>query len=1239
MKKKIKIVALSSLCLFTLGAMVTSTVAWFKYGSNVNFGSGETVYLHGGTEAFFFGKGSGTDDSPYEISSRNQLYNLAWLQYIGYFDGSSDKQPLQPYFKVTADIDMTGITLPPIGTEQHPFIGNFDGGGHTISNITISNDDPITTSTHTTTDFGTMKPDNATLEGTVPPEVVGFFGVVGKLPSQSLSYDSSIVGMTNFTLHGVSVTSKTDHTLMGLAAGYVDGLMSGVTIGGTASLKANGETTTAALDSITDKVSNYGLVGYTTDTAYGGTYSQDYSEFYDSDDDSGAGDEWGGSIAVEEIFNRLTYIKSNYTVRNNSFVTEVRETVDRNDNRVGNLENVNTSSEPVFEYNEDNHNGAYNNKLGAFQFGTTRTDIHYLSGGHFTRKYHQYLHDGYQITDGTNYLMYNGSTIGNTTNGSDTSVITTWHFVQKTGNQYYIRINYNSTSDNRYLYNDNGTLSLGTGTSTADNATWTVITYDDGIQIVNNTHQIYFSNQWILSPLLDVTAYLMRSGSNYISFSGTSEGTLNNVTSKYSAAHFYIESGTNYIYFYNNNYGSTKLYLAIYYKYSSTLGIVHSVTHELRAINATGQSNYNYLVFSNNTLSTVVGIASSNFLSSPSITQTTEYVGYSGGWTYVTSGGVVPTLETLYYSPYRLGDTVSQPIVQREGPDKYTDSSAENNYMDYSGQDVTYFPLNTKTDYTPADNNTGYIIGGSSYTSSNTNYGSGTVRISNFYKLSTNITNYSSSTHKLTNVRTYNASGPTTINDSSNTYQRYAESKSKVENILKKHESEDQVYGLHFMQNLIDKNYLVTARYAQINTTAYSNYQLPASSIDFNLKERGFVNFFAGTYGNLSGEDTTLIDSFFSIHQIRRDSNNNIVSIDEIDQILSDGNPDHAYIYKLSNGKYTIPYSYNMYNQKIKYIIDTKTPLSTQYPDEEFTQVSSCPGTYSVVFDTSWIKVHSDYAQHVMYYFEIPINCGEFCLGSVSGSHFGAYLVYLDIGAFARDNDIVHAYHITTHGGSLPFPSGVDFAVAGADGVTGGDSICIYLDSGINGSVTFVVTESNIAITDASSLSTYSYKGTKFSETPATGKFTVSGNSPGDLDEPPPGGERLMHIDVDATDGSKWYIDILDELDANGNVLSTSYPLIKRDGEDMEVEDIPFSVVDALDTRIRPLARIATLTRNSGKTIFTSTATYDEATRKIVNIIISQDELENITLKASNIVSGYTISINGTGVSNGTVYP
>lgn len=1235
MKKSLKILALSFLVASSCAAAITSTVAWFKFGSDITFGGGQDVPLQAGAEVSYYGGGDGSQTNPYIISERIHLYNLAWLQYAGTYNKESIQQL---YFKVTSDIDMSGVTLPPIGTDQYPFLSHFDGNGKTISNVTISNDDP----TNDNSAFGVMKPSSAFLEGTTPPEIVGFFGVVGKLPSQPIVYDSSIVSMTNFTLNSIKVTSKTSKTLMGLAAGYVDGTMSGVKIGGKATLNVNGQTTTASLSSITDKISDYGLVGYTPHISRTGTFSQDLSAYYDSDDDSGGGDNWGGSIAVEEIFNRLYSIKNNYTVVTTSFATEVAQVYKSDGTTYSHSTPINTTSEYIYEYNEDTNKGTYNNKIGAFQFGDDRTDIHYLSGGHFTRKSIQYAHTGYQITDGTNYLSYDGSGIVNTTNGSDPDVISTWHFILKSGSDYYIRTNFNSDSDNRYLYNNNGTLAIGTGTSASTNATWTVTQYSNGIQITNNSLQIYYTYKWLLIQTNDATVYYMKSGNNYISASSGNNSVVN-TTSKNEAAQFFVDPANNYFYFLGGNDGKTKTYLAVYYTYSTNwLGRVSSQTYEVRATSTLNQTNCHYMTYSSGILSTTVGVASGgSWFSDPTITQTTTYLYYNNEWTYTQTSGsrVDPTAEVTQFSTFRLADTLSQPAVQLDGPDTHTDNSAANNYMDYSGQDVTYFPLNTKSDFTPADNNTGYIIGGSSYTSSNTNYGYGTVRISNIYSLTDSIGNYSTSSHKLTNVRSYNATGPITINDNTNTYQRYADSKVKVENILKSDERANKVYGLHFMQNLISQNNLVTARYAQINTTAYSNYQLPASSIDFNLKERGFVNFFAGTYGQLSsdGNTTTIIDSFFSLHQIRRDSNNNIISINEIEQILSDGNQDHAYIYKLSNGKYTIPYSYDVYDQKTKYVLDSTMPLGNQYPDEEFTQVDTYPSTYSVVFDTSWIKVHNNYVQHVMYYFEIPINCGEFCLGSVDGSHFGAYLVYLDIGAFARDNDKVEAYHITTHVNSSAYPNGVDFAITGATG-NGGESIGVYLPSNITGSISFAVSENEINITDSSSISTYSFKGSKYSDSSASGKFIVSGNSPGALAVPPAGGERLIHITVDAVDGSVWYIDILDQLNADGTIASTSYPVIKKNGADQEPSAIPDSVTSVLDDEIRTLARIATFTRNSGIDEFDTTASYDAATRKIVSATVTSTNLSGISISVSNIASGYTISINGTRVTNGSVY-
>ena len=1173
MKQKFKLLVLGGITMLTAVAFATSTFAWFAYIPTLSFGTGSgKINVGAGSETSYYESGSGDSiNDPYIISNRNHLYNLAWLQYMGRYNTPSISQK---YFKLKNDIDMSGLTLPPIGTDNYPFLGHFDGNNKTVSNLIISNDDP----TSSNSDFGVTKPAANNLQNTEQPEIVGFFGVVGQSPTiDDLTYSSSIVSVSNLTLNNITVRSKTDQTLIGIAAGYVDGTLSGVKVDGNATIDVDGQSTTAAINSITDHISDYGLVGYTTKTSRSGSYSQDVSAYYDSEDNEGQGANWGGSIAIDDLFDRLLAIKNNYTVQNNSYVTEV--TNNYRDNVYHNTENTNTSQTVVYEYNENNNKGTYNNKMGAYQFDDSRDDIHYLSGGHYVQNVDQTKHqDRRPITDGTNYLSLrvNDNNTALFTNATSEETCTFWNIpVGSTGK---ISSTEQFGGATQYLTMVNNVLELTNSSNSAIN--WTVSTSNGILTIRSGNWHLMYDEEWIVRDFSQTseTYYTISTTVNnniYYFMPGGTETT----------NPYYLRATTDSSQQIKWYYDST--YRAYYYMRSGASRYLMYVdnTNAVIANNSKSSSSSFYRLGNGNNIS-----GSGRLQMSGGNYYVYLYSANSdNSWRRTNSTSTANTFTiTAHTVNFNTNDNILDRTVTQWGPE-YT---FRDGHIDYSGQDVTYFPLNAKDDYTPADNNTGYMIGGSSYSAGSTNNALGTVRIANFYQLSTNITNFNRSTYKLSNVRTYNASGKVTINDNNHSYQKYDASKEKVENMLKKHSSANQVYGLHFMNNLVSKDNVVTAKYAQINTNVYSNYQLPASSIDFNLKERGFVNFFAGTYGNLSGEDTTIIDSFFSLHLIQRDSNNA--------------------------------------NQKVKYVLDTKTPLGSVYPDEDFTMTNSYPNTYSVVFDTSWIKVHNNFDQHVMYYFEIPINCGEFCLGSVENSHFGAYLVYLDIGAFARDDDAIHAYCVTTNVNSLAYPDGVDFATGGATATVGGETICVYIPTNITGSVSFAVTSTNIEITDSSALTTYSYKGSKYSDTPLQDAFTVSGDSPG---------ERLIHIQIDAVDGSRWDIDILDVLRENGTIQSTSYPMIKQDGVNKTVNDIPEALGEVLDTKIRTLTKVVSLTRNTGTTQFNATATYDESTRKVVSITIPSEELTNTSIEVGNIATGYTISINGTSVTNGSIYP
>ena len=80
------------------------------------------------TSAYF--SGAGTEESPYIISNVDHFVHLAadvgaGIDYQG------------EYFILDDDIDFEGQTLIPIGNEENPFRGTFDGSGYTISNIVI----------------------------------------------------------------------------------------------------------------------------------------------------------------------------------------------------------------------------------------------------------------------------------------------------------------------------------------------------------------------------------------------------------------------------------------------------------------------------------------------------------------------------------------------------------------------------------------------------------------------------------------------------------------------------------------------------------------------------------------------------------------------------------------------------------------------------------------------------------------------------------------------------------------------------------------------------------------------------------------------------------------------------------------------------------------------------------------------------------------------------------------------
>ena len=102
-------------------AISAFSFAWFSNNNNITRG------FDGSTTGAYFARGNGSEGNPYVINKPIHLYNLAWLQYVGFF---KDKEP---YFIIERDLDMSGWTLPPIGTTMNPFLGHLDGYGRKVA--------------------------------------------------------------------------------------------------------------------------------------------------------------------------------------------------------------------------------------------------------------------------------------------------------------------------------------------------------------------------------------------------------------------------------------------------------------------------------------------------------------------------------------------------------------------------------------------------------------------------------------------------------------------------------------------------------------------------------------------------------------------------------------------------------------------------------------------------------------------------------------------------------------------------------------------------------------------------------------------------------------------------------------------------------------------------------------------------------------------------------------------------
>lgn len=112
-----------------LALLALAALAWIAVPVSAR-AEGETVDTWDGT-AVAFTQGRGTKEEPWLIENAEQLAYLA--QQV---NNGTDYE--REHFLLVSDLDLSGNEWTPIGTDGNHFWGGFDGGGHTITGMTIT---------------------------------------------------------------------------------------------------------------------------------------------------------------------------------------------------------------------------------------------------------------------------------------------------------------------------------------------------------------------------------------------------------------------------------------------------------------------------------------------------------------------------------------------------------------------------------------------------------------------------------------------------------------------------------------------------------------------------------------------------------------------------------------------------------------------------------------------------------------------------------------------------------------------------------------------------------------------------------------------------------------------------------------------------------------------------------------------------------------------------------------------
>lgn len=991
LKKKLrKIISITSISAFF--ACVFSaclTLGWYITDNKTQVG------VDGNVHGSYFESGDGSYEDPFEIKYPIQLYYLAWLQEMGYFnqgaisEGNETTQIKQYSFYLSSDLDMSSYVLPPIGTEKYPFVGKFNGNGHKISKLTVDN----STSANTFTD----DPYYTQSDYTYGYRIVGLFGVIGSLDGENAStvggrnsdgsnysttytYDTSALSVSNFYLEDAVIKTSEKSTLIGAVAGYVNGPITNV--GVNTSTITIASSSTSALTDFTTNFSDYSIVGYCT-PKYKSKLSIVDTDVYtpmiteSTYVASSAGNSWGDSIDMKTLLNRIKKLESTgtYGTSHNS-IPEY------------------TKTESVLVGTDDTEIARATTSTSTQTWSYSNGDVYYKKTDDIGSYYFKHM----DSNDGPKVYVGGYSDVED----SSSKTVTTIKLNTETETAYYVRVDNN----NHYA-----SINTTSGAYTAVSGTTSAIKwhYDSNsgslstVLTINGTPNIYYLN-WNSDSGFSVSTNAGTSWEvNNNQFRAKDTSNNFKIYADYNGQRVYLNINNGHDGFEggNNegnatvwtieNFGVTnngEIYTTINNtKYNITFDPTNNNSRKAIHINGSYSGRVWYRVSDKNN-----NTASINGTNALIIRQlaTPDGSGYYYNWNYNGSWRCGQSNSSNIYLIEQGGSsTTTNPSFARTGvsDNKYTISSS----LERSGT-AGYIPLSVEggnslfndngnpeiSKFAAANKNTGYIVGGyyDKYNGKgpghdvDTTY-RGDVRIA-AYGISKIKGGYSN--NKFQKIYTINENNAKQDITNSKNFAKFDSAKNNLGNSLN---GSNYVYGIHFMDSAISMNHIISADQVTINKTTYTNYEMPEDSVDFTLKDKGYINFFAGEYQN----DT---NAFFSLNTIIRDEENpcKIESIEKISQIYEcETDPSQPYIYLYESGSFSDGGNYSVSSNQF-----TKGTL-----------------TYKLIFDTMRIGKNSNISKggNDIFYFEIPVNAGEFALGSVEGG-CGGYLIYLDIAAASQ---------------------------------------------------------------------------------------------------------------------------------------------------------------------------------------------------------------------------------------------